>query len=386
MAASTTTTTAEGPQMNFSVDRDTILAEVSVVARACDSKTTQPILTHLLIDASASGTITIGGSDHSRTLRSECTAQVASAGSVAIPAQKFLSYLKLLPSGPVHLEGLANHHIQIQAGKSWTRMTGRSASEFPNLPSVPANSIELSARVLRTLVRQSVFAVATSDDRYLLKAALLLLRPDRAGMVATDGHRLSFVVVPDDSIPVQGTRKSLLPRECLTDLLALLSVAKEETVSFGEDDTTLFFRMGTRLLTARKLSGTFPNYEAILPKGMSTTTVVRSAELMSSVQRVLEFSDERSKKVTLELADNALRIRSSSPDRGESEEILDVSYAAKPVTIGFNGTYLVEFLRTIGEKGSMRFSFKDSTSAGVLIPEVMSGEYQQQYVLMPMRV
>ena len=87
----------------------------------------------------------------------------------------------------------------------------------------------------------------------------------------------------------------------------------------------------------------------------------------------------------MELADNALRIRSSSPDRGESEEVLDVSYAAAPVTIGFNGTYLVEFLRTIGEKGSMRFSFKDSTSAGVLIPEVMSGEYQQQYVLMPMR-
>ncbi len=385
MAASKTTATAETTPMEFSVDRDTILAEVGIAARACDSKTTQPILTHLLIDASASGTITISGSDHSRSLRSECPAQVATAGSVAIPAQKFLSYLKLVPSGPVHIKRLANHHIQIQAGKSRTRMTGRSASEFPNLPAVPANSIELSSRVLRTLVRQSVFAVATSDDRYLLKAALLLLRPDRAGMVATDGHRLSFVVVPDDSIPVQGTRKSLLPRECLTDLLALLSVAKEETVRFGEDETTLFFHMGARLLTARKLSGTFPNYEAILPKGMPTTTVVRSSELMSSVQRVLEFSDERSKKVTLELADNALRIRSSSPDRGESEEVLDVSYSAAPVTIGFNGTYLVEFLRTIGEKGSMRFSFKDSTSAGVLIPEVMSGEYQQQYVLMPMR-
>jgi hypothetical protein len=34
----------------------------------------------------------------------------------------------------------------------------------------------------------------------------------------------------------------------------------------------------------------------------------------------------------------------------------------------------------------MRLSLKDSTSAGVLIPENMSAEFQQQYVVMPMRV
>jgi DNA polymerase III sliding clamp (beta) subunit (PCNA family) len=65
---------------------------------------------------------------------------------------------------------------------------------------------------------------------------------------------------------------------------------------------------------------------------------------------------------------------------------LPVSYSAEPITIGFNGNYLVEFLRTMGDKGSMRLSLRDSTSAGVLIPENMSAEFQQQYVVMPMRV
>lgn len=265
-------------------------------------------------------------------------------------------------------------------------MAGRAASEFPNLPTPPDRSVQLNGRVLRTLVRQSIFAVATSDDRYLLNAALLLLRPDRAGMVATDGHRLSFVVVPDEGIAVQGVQKSLLPRECLTDLLSLLSASKEETVAFSEDETTLYFQIGARLLSVRKLVGHFPNYEAILPKGMSNSTVIRSAELMTSIERVLQFSDERSNGVKFHLADNTLKIRSSAPDRGESEETLAVSYSAEPITIGFNGNYLVEFLRSVGDKGSMRLSLKDSTSAGLLIPESMSMEFQQQYVVMPMRV
>ena len=384
MASSKTITDA--PAMEFSADRDTMLAEVTAAARVSESKSTQPILTHLLLDASGTGAVTITGTDLNRTIRTECPAQVTTAGTVAVPSQKFLSYLKLLPSGPVHLKGLANDHVQVHAGKSKTRMASRAASGFPTISTPPANSVQLSSRVLRTLIRQSIFAVATADDRHLLKAALLLLRPDRAGMVATDGHRLSFVVVPDDGIAVQGVQKSLLPRECLTDLLSLLSSTKEEAVYFSEDDAPLYFQIGPRLLSVRKLVGRFPDYEAILPKGMPNSMVLRSAELMSSIQRVLEFSDERSNGVKFHLADNTLKISSSAPDRGESEETLAVSYSAEPITIGFNGNYLVEFLRTIGDKGSMRLSLKDSISAGLLVPENLSGEFQQQYVVMPMRI
>lgn len=386
MASSKTTGSDDTKQMEFSVDRDTMLAEVTAAARASENKSTQPILAHLLLDASVTGSVTITSTDLNRSIRTECPAQVSISGTVAVPSQKFLSYLKLLPSGPVHLKGLANDHVQIHSGKSRTRMAGRAASGFPSLSTPPAHSVQLGSRVLRTLVRQSIFAVATSDDRYLLKAALLLLRPDRAGMVATDGHRLSFVVVPDDGISVQGVQKALLPRECLSDLLSLLSATKEEAVQFSEDDATLYFQIGLRLLSIRKLVGRFPDYEAILPKGTPNSMVIRSAELMTSIQRVLEFSDERSNGVKFHLADNTLKISSSAPDRGESEETLPVSYSADPITIGFNGNYLVEFLRTIGEKGSMRFSIKDSTSAGVLIPENMDAEFQQQYVVMPMRV
>ncbi len=386
MASSNATPKTETQLMEVNVDRNNLLAEVTIAARISETKTTQPILTHLLLEASANGILSISTTDLTRSLKTECPAQVKIAGTAAVPSQQFLDYLKLLPSGPVQLKVLANSHLQVNAGSSRTRMPGRAPSEFPKIPAPSARAIGLNCRVLRTLVRQSLFAVSTGEDRYLLRAALLLLRPDRAGMVATDGHRLSFVVVPEDGIPVESVQKSLIPRECLTDLLALLSATKEEKLEFSEDETNLFFRMGSRQLSTRKLVGQFPNYEGVMPTDLPNSTVIRSADLLTSIQRVLEFADARSNGVRLHLAENTLTISSSTPELGESEETLAVSYTSEPITIGFNGSYLVEFLRTIGEKGAMRLSLKDANTAGVLVPEIMNLDYQQRYVVMPMRI
>jgi DNA polymerase-3 subunit beta len=56
------------------------------------------------------------------------------------------------------------------------------------------------------------------------------------------------------------------------------------------------------------------------------------------------------------------------------------------VTIGFNGHFIVEFLKTIGADGEVRLSLKDGSSAAVIMPEALNPEYQQKYVVMPMRI
>lgn len=70
---------------------------------------------------------------------------------------------------------------------------------------------------------------------------------------------------------------------------------------------------------------------------------------------------------------------------GESKKTLDVNHSATPITIGFDGNYLVEFLQVIGEKSATRLSSKDANFAGLLLPESMNLEFKQQYVVMPMK-
>lgn len=206
------------------------------------------------------------------------------------------------------------------------------------------------------------------------------------GMVATDGHRMSLVETTDAEAMLEGLSKTLLPRECMIDLLSLLNATKEESIDFSQDEANVYFRLGGRRLSVRKLAGQFPNYEAAVPRDQTIFTIVPTAELLVSVQRVLEFADARTSGVKLHLEANALTISSSSPDCGESEEVLPVNYSSSPITIGFNGTYLMEFLKTIGGEGEVRVSLKDKDSAALITPEGLNIEYQQRYVVMPMRV
>lgn len=372
--------------MELAVDRAQFLAEVQAATRVTEGKTTVPILTHLLLKTSSNGSLSITRSDLQRTITTECSAVVKTQGAAAIPAQKLLTYLKLLPNGQVNLKLLDNDGLQITAAKSRTKIPGLSPASYPAVPVPTGPRIRLSARALRTVVRQSLFAVATSQDKFLLNAGLLLLRSDRMGMVATDGRRLSMVEVHDESLVGDELRKVLLPRACMSDLLALFSWSKEETVEFSEDETGLFFQIGLRQLNVRKLTGQFPNYEAILPRDNTNYVVLSASDLLGSVQRALEFADERSNGVKIHLADNMLTVSASVADRGESQESLPLSYNSTPVTIGFNGAFLIEFIKAIGAEGEVRLSLKDSTSPAVITPEAINPEYQQRYVVMPMRV
>jgi DNA polymerase-3 subunit beta len=372
--------------MEFAVDRNQLLTEVTAATRVTDGKSTQPLLSHLLLRATSGGILSITGSDLKRTVTTECPAAVKTFGEATVPAQKLLTYLKLLPSGTVNIKLLSNHQLQITAGRSRTRMPGLAPSSFPASPSVAVAPLRLSSRGLKTLIRQSLFAVANTEDRYLFNAALLLLRQDRMGMVATDGRRLSLVEIQENSLAIEGFKKVLLPRECMSDLLSLFNTSKEESVDFSEDESNFFFQIGPRILTVRKLIGQFPNYEAILPRDAMNSVVLGAADLLSSLQRVLEFSDERSSAVKLHLDKNTLTVSASAADRGESQEVLPLSYTAAAVTIGFNGHFIVEFLKTIGAGGEVRLALKDGASAAVITPDSFNPEYQQKYVVMPMRI
>jgi DNA polymerase-3 subunit beta len=372
--------------MEFLVDRNQLLTEVAATARVSDGKSTQPLLSHLLFRTNAHGALSITGSDLKRTITTECPTAVTTPGEATVPAHKLLNYLKLLPGGKVSMKLLANHQMQVTSGRSRTRMPGLSPNSFPPAPSATATPLRLSSRGLKALIRQSLFAVANSEDRYLFNAALLLLRQDRMGMVATDGRRLSLVEVQEDSLAIEGYKKVLLPRECMSDLMSLFNSSKDEFIDFSEDETTVFFQIGARTLSVRKLVGQFPNYDAILPRDAMNSVILRSADLLASLQRVLEFADERSSAVKLQLAKNTLTVSASAADKGESHEVLPLSYTAADVTIGFNGHFIVDFLKAIGTEGEIRLSLKDGSSAAVIMPEALNPEYQQKYVVMPMRI
>jgi DNA polymerase III subunit beta len=156
-------------------------------------------------------------------------------------------------------------------------------------------------------------------------------------------------------------------------------------VEFADDQNTLFFRVGERTLSSRRLSGQFPNYEAVLKRNNTNVAVVNSKELEGAIQRVAQFADERSGAVRLCLEDNELKISSQSTEAGESEDLIETPYSGPAITIGFNSSYIIDILKALGT-GSVRLEFKDSQSAAEIRPDELDSDLTARMVLMPMRV
>ncbi len=377
--------TAQGTAMEITVSKFDLLKELTATQGVVERKTTIPILSNFLFEASGDK-LSITATDLDLSLRTSCNVKVKKEGSCTIPARKLYDYVKLLPDGDISLKLLENHWVNIRSGRSNTKMVGMARSNFPSVPMFPAtNVVKIPAQALRTMISKTIFAISNEESRYTLNGALLVLKPESLTMVATDGHRLAHIEKAGVSMEVSGELKTLVPRKAMAELASLLSGSDVEFVEFAKDESTLFFRIGGRLLTSRQLTGQFPNYEAVLPKENTKFVTIGSNELSSAIQRVAQFADERSGAIRVRLEKNELRISSSSTETGESEDSIETPYNSDPMTIGFNSGYLLDFLKA-ADSDAVRLEFKDAQSAGQLRPEPTEGDFKYRYVVMPMRI
>jgi DNA polymerase III subunit beta len=371
--------------MEITLSKFELLRELTATQGVVERKTTIPILSNYLFEA-AGDKLSLTATDLDLSLRTSCNAKVKKEGSCTIPARKLYDYVKLLPDGDITIRLLENHWVNIRCGRSNTKMVGMARSNFPALPAFPAaGGVKIPAKVLRAMIGKTIFAIANEESRYTLNGALMVLKPESITMVATDGHRLAHVERPGEKFEgISGEMKTLVPKKAMNELRVLLDATDEEHIDFAKDESTLFFRIGGRLLTSRQLTGQFPNYEAVLPKDNNRSVTVRCEDLSGAIQRVAQFADERSGAIRMRIEKNELKVSSSSTETGESEDSIETNYAGETVTIGFNSAYLLDFLKA-STASEVRLEFKDAQSAGQLRPEE-GDEYKYRYIVMPMRI
>ena len=228
-----------------------------------------------------------------------------------------------------------------------------------------------------------VAAAATNEEsRYALNGAKFELSGEGLRMIATDGHRLSFIEKKGTFVEDMKV-EAIIPKKTLTELVKLSSET-EETVEFGKDDNHLFFRFGKRLLVSRMLSGQFPNYEMVLPKENKQQFVIESQRIAAAVRRVALMADERSHAIKFEVSEGQLNITAQASDVGEAGETLPIEYTGDSMSSGFNAQYVNDFFGVINE-GEVRFEFKDGNSQ-VQLRSVADSDYDFRYVIMPMRL
>ena len=90
--------------MEITVTRQDLLKELTAIQSVVERKTTIPILSNFLIEATdgaEGGQINITATDLDQAIRTSAKAKVKKAGSCTIPARKLYDYVKLLQDGEI---------------------------------------------------------------------------------------------------------------------------------------------------------------------------------------------------------------------------------------------------------------------------------------------
>jgi DNA polymerase-3 subunit beta len=369
--------------MEFSADTKSLTEALDRVEEAVEKKSTIPILSHVLIEATANR-LRLAATDLDLGIRTFCPAQVKVPGSVAAPARRFLGIVRSLSEAEVHVRALANHWLQVSAGRSVFKLAALAKDNFPALPDVPKALAEVPAGLLAGLIDRTAFAISNQESRYTLSGALLVLKPGSIEMAATDGHRLPLGA-RDVVIGGLGNEERLLvPKRAVIGLRRLANGQEADSpIHVAKDDRHLFFSAGDSVICARNLAGQFPNYEAVLPKSNTLRATLGAAALRESLRRVTLLAPEQTHAVCLTLESGRLTLSASGADTGEATESLDAAYQGEALRVAFNSAFRLDLLSVI-KSGNVEIALKDAESAAELRPSDQA-DYRYTCVIMPMR-
>lgn len=370
--------------MEFSISKSALQKELGFVQGVVEKKNTIPVLSNILIESVGETTLRITGTDLDVTIRCETEAEIKTPGAICVQARKLFDISRLLPEATVNFQKEENDWVSVKCQNFRSKIPGIPRDNFPEVPNFKSAPMKLPAEVFKSFVDKTIFAITQEESRYTLSGAKFILDKSGAKMVTTDGHRLAYVERRDlgKNAPKE-TLDALIPRKTLAELTKL-TTGFEEEISLGSDENHIYFEVGPRLLISRRLSGQFPNYEMVMPKGNDKSIKFDSAQLNQAIRRVALMADDRSHAIRFHLEPKQLQISSQTAEEGEAREVVATEYEGETTEIGFNAQYLQDFLNVIGE-GEVNFEFKDGNSQAQLRP-ADNGDYDYKYVVMPMRI
>jgi DNA polymerase-3 subunit beta len=369
--------------MKFRSAKTTVARELNLLQGVVEKKNTIPILSHILIEASDRGAVSIVATDLDVSVITACEAEIDKPGSMVVNARKLFDIVRNLPESEIDFTTQDNNWVKISCGASEFKVAGQAKEHFPSTPRADGKAITFPAKALNQLINRTIYSITQEESRYALNGSLLLSNVDRLQMVATDGHRLAIAGSGALDISANESLKVIIPRKALTELQKL-TAGEEGDVKFSKDENHLFFVVGKRQLTSRMLAGQFPNYELVLPKSNDKIFTTSTDTMAQAIRRASLMADERSHGVKFELATGRLSITSQTADVGEAKEVMPVDYEGDGITIGFNANYLLDFLNVVGTE-QVIFELKDEQSPALLRPASKETD-DYRYVVMPMRL
>lgn len=377
-----------GCKMKFIIQRDRLIQSVNEVMKAVTSRTTIPILTGIKLTADSEG-LTLTGSDSDISIQSFIPVEedeheiveVKESGAIVLNARFFGEIIKKLPMETVEIEVHNNFQTTIRSGKAEFNLNGLDAEEYPHLPLIEEeNIIKIPADLLKSLIRQTVFAVSTSETRPILTGVKLEVQNEELTCIATDSHRLAMRKAPIESKLTDAT-SVVIPGKSLNELSKILD-DNNEIIEMVITENQVLFKAKNLLFFSRLLEGNYPDTSRLIPSESKTDVIVHAKEFLKAIDRASLLAREgRNNVVKLStLPGGVIEVSSNTPEIGKVvEEVQAELIEGDELKISFSAKFVMDALKAlegtdikINFTGAMRpfviRSIHDDTMLQLILP------------------
>jgi DNA polymerase-3 subunit beta len=361
-------------KMRFIIQRDRLVQSVQDVMKAVTSRTTIPILTGIKITAAADG-VTLTGSDSDISIESfipkeeagDEIVEIKQTGSIVLQAKFFSEIVKKLPTDSVEIEVLNHLQTVIRSGKSEFNLNGLDAEEYPHLPQIEENNkFHIATDLLKAMIRQTVFAVSTSETRPILTGVNWKIENGTLNCIATDSHRLALRKA---RIETEENYNVVIPGKSLNELSKIIDDSNEQ-IDIVITENQILFKAKHLLFFSRLLEGNYPDTSRLIPNESKTDVTLNTKEFLQAIDRASLLAREGRNNV-VKLSTNEgeiIEVSSNTPEIGKVvEEIQSQSVDGEELKISFSAKYMMDALKAL-EGTDIRISFTGAMRPFVIRP------------------
>lgn len=350
--------------MKFTVEKRLLNEAVTNLQRAVSSKTSIPALEGILI-RSEENRLVLTAYDLEIGMQTELPAIISAPGAIILTAKLFAEIVRRSPDEDITIDVDDRNTATITSGVSCFTIIGMDSAEFPELPKITdADTIKMPQELLKSMIRQTLFAVADSTAKPIHQGSLFKIENGNLDVVSVDGYRLAL---RRESINYANNTEFVVPGKTLSEVLKLLKDSEGE-VEICPSRRHILFRIDNYTVISALLEGEFLDYKSALPKDKKTEVTVSTRTMIESVERVsLLITDRLKSPVRCVIGEDIVKLFCTTT-MGRATDQISAEISGDQLEIGFNNKYLLDALRA-AETDEVRLQLGGPISPMLVLPK-----------------
>lgn len=367
--------------MKFTCERDKVLTAFQTAATVAPSRSPKPVLQNVKLVATEQET-TLLATDMEVGVRIDVPGiQVEIPGSALLPVGRFGMILRESTDAKLLVETGPQGTV-VRGEHSEFKLQAQNPDEFPEVGGFQdANYHEVSARLLRELIRRTLFATDAESSRYALGGVLLEFDTEQVIAVGTDGRRLAKMqgacrtvgeCEQHDTTTIVPSRSMQLIERAFQDL--------EANVQVSVHANDILLKSSRVTVYSRLVEGRFPKWRDVFPKRREATQIeIAVGPLYSALRQASIVTSEESRGIDFAFSAGTLVLSGSTAEVGQTRVEFPILYDGSPITVSLDHRFVADFLKVLDPEKLIKLEIEGPETAAVLMTDDGYG-----YVVMPL--